>query len=401
LQAHARDSYRIAERAYNAVALELTDSVERVKLAAACCSLRRIGNNALTIFVIGFVLGGCILGVAFLRGLQAASQEAVAAENIVVMARGGISEAQSAGLSLETVKQLEVLPGARKHSVELVAQVFLGPAVTSSREMEPQTLRGVDPIGFEIRPVRIIEGRLPAKGEPEIVVGDQLRRLHPGLVVGAKLELPNQVWDIVGVFSASGSVYESELWGDRSRMMTTLKKERVSSVLLATDSADRAREMLASINASKQFEVTAQLDREFRGSRASLAQVAKVVSLLVIALCLIGVFITATNLHAALLARLAELTTLVALGVRRSRVSRLVLLESLLLAFLGMLVGVGIALALDGKSSAALMPSAIFELHVGVIPLAFGAALAVLVGLLGGLFPALIVRRIDLVRGLR
>jgi putative ABC transport system permease protein len=121
----------------------------------------------------------------------------------------------------------------------------------------------------------------------------------------------------------------------------------------------------------------------------------------VIALCVIGVFVTATNLHASLISRMPELVTFVALGVRRGSVAQMILLESVMLAGLGAIVALGLALVFQGRSSAMFSSAAKFELQLGLVPILFALGLAVVVGLFGGLVPALMVRRIDVVRGLR
>ena len=77
---------------------------------------RRAGNNALTVAVIGFVLAGCILGTEFLMGLRAASKESLPLHHVLVMAKGAVSEQLSAGMPMDTVRALEVLPGIAEQS---------------------------------------------------------------------------------------------------------------------------------------------------------------------------------------------------------------------------------------------------------------------------------------------
>jgi putative ABC transport system permease protein len=362
---------------------------------------RRLGNNALTVAVIGFVLAGCILGLAFLFGLRATARESLPADHVVVTSKGAIAEQMGGGLTRDVVHELEVLPGVRGISPEIVAQVLLDADTAATGIEEPQVIRGLPANGFELHGATIVEGRAPAPGAAELAIGDQLRRRHPKLHVGSTIRLPGEAWNVVGVFAANGSVYEGEAWGDAQRMATALKQERVNGVLLAAASPEDAATLVSTINDSKRFEATARNERDFRGSQAKLEQVTHVIAILVIALCVIGVFVTATNLHASLIARLPELVTLIALGVRRRRVARIMMLESLLLALIGAVLAVALALLVHGRSSSLFDAGAIFELRVGAIPLALAGGLAVLVGLLGGLVPALMVRRIDLVRGLR
>lgn len=366
---------------------------------------RRMGNNALTILVIGLVVAGCILGVAFLLGLREAARESLPAGNIVVTSRGAADESVS-NIAQDTLHQLEVLPGIRGTDIkavspELAARALLDADMTNSGSEEAIILRGVQATAFDVHGVKIVEGRMPADNATELLVGVQARARYPGLKLGAVIKLPHEDWTIVGFFSAGGSLYEGELWADRDRVGKPLKNERVNSVTLTAASAGDAATLIEKINSSKAFEASAKLEREFRGSQAQLGQVTKLVALLVLIMCLLGTFVTATNLHASLVTRMPELASLIVLGVRRGRVAGLVLLESLGLSLMGAVLAVGLALLAQGRSTAALASDAVFQLHVGLIPIAVGVALAVLIGFIGGVFPSYLARRMDLLHGLR
>lgn len=173
-------------------------------------------------------------------------------------------------------------------------------------------------------------------------------------------------------------------------------------MLLVANSASDARLLVQQINDSKRLAAVAgHIEREFRGSQAKLAQVTRVVLILVITLWLIGMFATSTNLHASLITRLPELASLIALGVRRNRVAALVMMESLVLSLVGGVLAIALMMLVNGRSSAMFHASAMFKLQIGLVPIAVGAGLAILVGLIGGAVPTFIVRRIDLVQGLR
>lgn len=368
--------------------------------------LRRFGNNALTIVVIGCVLAGAVLGAEFLLGLRAASRDSLPADHVIVLSKGALSEGFS-GLDAGTVNELQVLPGiletngVRAVAGEVTGSVLLSSEFTGSGINEPQVLRGLEPSAFALHGAKIIEGHAPSPGAAELVIGVQLKKMHPKVGIGTTIKLPTGPWSVVGVFAANGSVYESEAWGDRTPMMAALKLDRLSSLVIAATSPATAVELVKTINDSKRFDATAQLERQARGSQAKLDQVTRVISILVLALCIIGIFVTATNLHASLISRLPELVTLIALGVPRGRVARMIVMESLLLAGLGLCVALALALLFNGQSSALFNAGALFELKLGLMPILFVSGFALLVGVLGGLVPSLMVRRIDLVRGLR
>jgi putative ABC transport system permease protein len=305
-------------------------------------------------------------------------------------------------MQADAFRDAEVLPGVRATSRELVAVVLLDANVSHMGFEEPEILRGLDPGGYDIHGIKIVEGRAPKPGEPELVIGTAMARRQPRLKIGGVIHLPTEDWQIVGVFGAHGSIYENEAWGDRKRLATATKNDRISAVLLAANSAADAQQLVKTINGDKRFgEIGAQLERDARGSQAKLAQVTRVIFILVVALCIIGVVVTATNLHASLISRLPELVTFVALGVRRTRVSSIMLMESLLLAGIGFVVAIAVGAIFHGRSSAMFSNAAFFELRLSAVPIIVTGALALLVGMLGGLAPTLMVRRIDLVRGLR
>lgn len=368
--------------------------------------VRRFGNNALTVVVIGFVLAGCMFGVSFLAGLRAAARESIPSNHVIVTSEGAVSEAVSA-FPAETIRQLEVLPGIQTidqrpaFSSDVVGTVLLPSSLTGSDHDEPFIVRGIDPIGFAVHGIKLASGRLPTEGAPEVAIGAQFAQRYPAVKIGSKITLPTETWDVVGVFTANGSVYEAEAIGSRSRLTPALKAQWVNSVVLVAASESEARELIQAVNESKRFEATAAIEREFRGSQAKLGQVTRVILVLVITLCLIGVFVTATNLHASLIARIPEFAALIALGVRRNRVAAIVLMESVVLSCLGVVFAIGLMLLVHGRSSSLFEASAMFKIEMGVLPIAVGVVLGVLVAVIGACLPAWKVRSLELVQSLR
>jgi putative ABC transport system permease protein len=286
-------------------------------------------------------------------------------------------------------------------SPELAARALLDGSMTRSGNEEAIVLRGVEPAAYEVHGAKLVAGRMPAAGATELLAGVQARTRYPALALGSVVKLPHEDWTVVGFFSAGGSTYEGELWADRARVSKPLKNEGVNSLAIAAATSADAAALIEKVNSTKAFKATARLEREYRGSQADLARVTKLVALLVLIMCLVGVFVTATNLHASLVTRMPEFASLIVLGVRRRQIAGLVLMESLTLSIAGAVLAILLVLLAQGRSAAALSSAAAFDLHVGLIPTAFGITLAIVIGLIGGLFPSYLAKRMDLLRGLR
>ncbi len=271
-------------------------------------------------------------------------------------------------------------------------------------------LRGVPDNVMKFRPgVKIIEGRAPTPGTDEAMVGSAIHNSFKGLKVGEQFEMrKNRPLKVVGVFEDNGSAFESEVWGDTSVIRATYGRQGiVSSVRVRLDSPEKFDGFKASLESNRQLAVTTMREREFYDkSSQGTAMFLSVLGFMIAFFFSIGAIIGAMiTMHAAVAQRQREIGTLRALGFSRLQILTSFLFESIVLALLGGVIGAGAAL-LMGTQRITMMNNATWsELSFRFEPtteiLLRAIAIAAVMGILGGFFPAIRAARINPVQAMR
>lgn len=362
--------------------------------------LKRFSANLVTILSIALFVAGCTVGIAFYLGLKRQVVDATPPENILVLSRGAASEGGSR-LNLETARKVALLPGLAVEGTPLAARELLSSVGVSS---EGSTKRGSVPIrGIDESSIRVhgvtVTGAPPAPGSLDVIVGERLLEQYPNLRVGSTLTLLGGKAPITGTFRGSpGDPINGELWTQRSALELHIKAKQSSSMMLVADTEARVAEIVAKISSSKDLEADAYSLRAYRASEAGLAKIVKIVLLMVILLSLVAGLAIMTTMTAAVSSRMTELAVLLTIGFQRGRLGRLIVMESILLAAVGSLLGLA-ASFLVAKLLASL--DIRVDLMTTPVALALGLGLGLAVGLLGGLLPANKVRRLEIIKYVR
>jgi putative ABC transport system permease protein len=269
-------------------------------------------------------------------------------------------------------------------------------------------LRGVTPVAWKLRSaIRLVAGRMAQPGTNEIVVGESVAREFRGFEVGSKLQLHGAPWTVVGVFSTGGSVFESELWGDLHVVQQLLGQgDAVQSVRVRLAGPSALAQLQAYVKGNPMLHLSVRSEREFYAdeSRASSDLITFLGKPLAIIMA-VGALAGALNtMYGAIAERAREMATLRVIGYGRLPVLAGTLIESLLLAAAGALVGMLLAyLVFNRMSSSMLSPSfstVVFRLALNSEQLVQGVRWALTIGLLGGLFPAISAARRSLAASL-
>lgn len=270
------------------------------------------------------------------------------------------------------------------------------------------TLRGVEPAGFAIRPeLRIVAGRMFRPGIRELIVGQAASQQFAGLEVGTTLRFRGSTWTVVGHFSTGGDAHESELWADAETAQSAFNRSGYSSLLLQlanTDSFDALEKRLTS---DPQLNVEARRERDFfSGQSGNLTATIGVLAGLVALIMAIGATFGALNtMYSAVSARTAEIGTLRALGFGVAPVIASVMAEALALAIAGGVLGAGLAyLVFNGYSVSTLgsgFTQVAFKFAVTPGLVMTGLGLALFIGFIGGLAPAVRAARMPVTAALR
>ena len=270
------------------------------------------------------------------------------------------------------------------------------------------TLRGVEPAGFIMRPeLKIIDGRKFRPGIREIIVGLAATKQFDGLRTGAELRFRGQAWKIVGIFSTSGDAHESELWTDAETAQSAFARSGFSSVLVSLNNLDSFDSLKSRLTSDPQLNVDVKTEYDFfSGQSSGLTGVISVLAGIVAFIMGIGAIAGAlTTMYSAVSARTQEIGTLRAIGFGAMPVIASVMSEALLLALAGGLVGALIAyVAFNGYSVSTLgagFTQVAFQFAVTPGLVMIGLILAIAIGFVGGLLPAIRAARMPVTVALR
>jgi len=386
-------------------------------IAVTGVTLRSIGQRlgSSTVAIIG-VAGVVIVFTAVLsiaEGFQAAMTAAGDPRTIIVLRSGSDTEMTS-GLSGEHARLITEAPGIETGPDGVHASpelfVIVGHPLKRSGTDANVPLRGVSPAALAVRPdVRIVEGRMFQPGTNEIVVGRAASQQFAGLAVGSTVRWGEGSWRVVGIFDAGGSVSESELWCDAKVLQPAYRRgNSYQSVYLRLESVDSFQKLKDALTTDPRLNVTAIREQDYYAQQSRVLQtVIRTIGFAIAGLMGLGAIFGAVNtMYSAVASRTREIATLRALGFGAMPVVISVLVESLLLSLAGGVIGGLLAwAAFDGYQTATMnwqsFSQVAFAFAVTPALLLRGLIYAALMGLLGGLLPAIRAARLPVVTALR
>jgi putative ABC transport system permease protein len=268
-------------------------------------------------------------------------------------------------------------------------------------------VRGVTPRAFEVRGgLKVANGRMLTPGLDEVIVGERTAERY-GLEVGKSVRIQKHDWKIVGIFSSEGSGFESEVWGDLDTMAEPLRRTGgYQSVVLRLADAGSMDALKTALESDPQLQVQVTEERTYYDNQAGpIANALKYLALFVSIVMGIGAVFGAMNtMYAIVAARTREIGTLRALGFSRSAILMSFVSESVFLALIGGVLGCLLALPANGVTSAtnsANFSEIAFAFKITWGALAVGMLFAVIMGLIGGLLPAVRGARLPITAALR
>ena len=265
------------------------------------------------------------------------------------------------------------------------------------------SFRGWGAKGVALRPeIQLVEGRMFQAGKREFVVGVGARAEYVGLELGDKVSMPDGDWPIVGVFKAGDSTLNGNLLTDVETGLAAVRRTNFSGIYLQIDPAPGSYQKLkAAIAANPMLAVRVETHADYYTRTLPGFAVLNIVAYSVGIIMAIGALFGAPNtMYSAVSARTREIATLRALGFGAFPVAVSVIAEAMVLALIGGAIGAAIAWFLyDGVEH--VFPPNIFRLSVSASSIAAGLIGAMLIALVGGLFPSIRAARQPIVAGLR
>jgi len=374
---------------------------------------KRRGAVAATIIgiagVVAVLVGVLSIAVGFKQVMTASGSPDVA----IVLRSGSDSEMVS-GLDRPSTVLVADAPGIARDargplsSAELFVMINLPKRSTGTDANVP--LRGVDAAALKVRDnVKIVSGRIFEWGKDEVIVGTGALQEFAGLEVGSKIKVGQYEWPVVGTFTANGGIGESEIWTDAKVLQAAYNRgDSFQSVYARLSSASAFNEFKDSLTSNPQLNVKVARQNEFYEEQSQVVtQLITTLGVLIAALMAMGAVFAALNtMYSAVAARTREIATLRALGFGSGAVVVSVMLESLLLALVGGMIGGSLAYFAFNNFHTSTMnfqtfSAVAFAFKVTPQLLAQGTVWAVLIGMIGGLFPAIRAARLPIAAALR
>lgn len=374
---------------------------------------QRKGSSLAAAFGIAGVVA-VLVGVLSIAGGISRTVSQSGGEDQAIILRSGATDEMMSILMGEDVKIIADGPGIQATangplaSGELFVLIDRNNKTTGSEVNVP--LRGVQPTAFDVRgTLEMIEGRPFGWGRNELIVGQGAAAEFAGLGVGATIELGESDWQVVGIFAASGGISESEIWCDAAVLQPAYRRgNSFQSVYVKLESEDAFQSFKDALTTDPRLSVKVLRQSEYYADQTSLLRnLVTGLGTLIASLMALGAIFGALNtMYTAVSSRTREIATLRALGFGAGPVVISVLAESLVLALVGGLIGGGLAyLAFDGYRAATINWSSFsqmaFAFDVSAGLLVRGTIYAAVIGLIGGLLPAIRAARMPVATALR
>jgi putative ABC transport system permease protein len=387
----------------------------RLALAAARIGIaglpQRWGASMVIIIGIAGVVAVLVAMLAMGEGFKATLNR-TGGEDSAIILRGGSQAETNSVITRDQVPLISSLPGIARGadgkplaSPEL-SQVVNLPSKSDGTDANVQ-FRGVGPAAWALRSdLKMVEGRRFTPGLRELVAGRGAQQQFNGLDIGKQLKLGNQVWTVVGIF-ATGDSHDSELWADADVLGPAYQRQAFQSVTVKLDGKTGFKQLKAALAADPRLKLDVQTTRDYYSKQSEqLNKLIRILGIVIGSIMAIGAVFGALNtMYAAVAGRAREIATMRALGFRGLPVVTAVMLETMLLALLGGLLGAGIAwLVFNGYTVSTLgnnFSQVVFQFKVSPELLWTGLKWALGIGLVGGLFPALRAARLPVTEALR
>lgn len=368
-------------------------------------------TTIMTALGIGLTVAVLLAVLALVNGLRTAFAESSNPLQILVMRKGSTAELSSA-VTREVFQDLKSLPGiAKTSSGEPMASLEMVSIVNLASVDSPQgmnvTLRGLLPIGVGMRDLKLQEGRWFRAGQREIVVGKSIAKRYPAAHLGGKLRFGKGDWDVVGIMDGGQSAVNSEIWGDLNQISSDFNRpDGLSSALVRATDAATVPALINTLNEDRRLNVLAETEKSYYDSQTSSALPIQFLGIFVSIIMAVGSSFAAMNtMYAAVARRGKEIGTLRVLGFSRGSILFSFFLESLLLAVLGGIVGCVLAWPLNnvttGIGSFVTFSEISFNFRVSPEIMLSGILFALILGAIGGLFPAGAAARKEILAALR
>jgi ABC-type lipoprotein release transport system permease subunit len=375
--------------------------------------VQRPVSTALTALGVGLVVAVFIGMLALANGFRSALARTGSETNAIVLRKGADSELSS-GLGRDVASIIAADPhvatgadGRPLVSPEVYVLIPLGKSFDTT-QVANVVVRGVSDQAWQVRNnVKITAGQRPTSGRAEVCVGSRLTQRFPHTQVGQTLRFAGRDWNVVCNFSAAGSAFESEIWGENEQFMPVFRGDVFQSITFRLKDPAAFEEAQRSLQADKRMTVDVHRESAFYAQQSQLlGNILSFLAIVITAIMAVGAVFGAINtMYAAVASRAPEIGVLLTLGFKPWTVLVSFLAESAFIALIGGILGCLFALPINGIVTGTTNWSSFseiaFSFRITPLLLGVGIAFAVVMGVIGGFFPALRAARLQVVQALR
>jgi ABC-type lipoprotein release transport system permease subunit len=371
-------------------------------------------STGLTALGIALVVAVFVAMLALANGFIAALVTTGSPDNVLLLRRGADSELSS-GIPREAISIISASPhiaagpdGRPLVSPETYMVLNLRRPGGDEFTVANVVARGISDKAWDVRRnIKIIEGRRFASGQSEICVGSKLLDRFANVAVGEVLRFGNRNWNVVCRFTANGSAFESEIWGENEQFQNVFRGDAFQAVAFRLKDPAGFEEAKTAFLADPRIQVDAHRESEFYANQSAvLGNILRFLAIFITGIMSIGAVFGAVNtMYAAVSSRTPEIAVLLTLGFHPRSVLASFLAESAVIAVLGGMIGCLLALPINGvvtsTTNFASFSEIAFAFRVTPNLLFLGIVFALVMGVVGGFFPARRASQLPVIQALR
>jgi putative ABC transport system permease protein len=371
-------------------------------------------STLLTALGIALVVAVFVAMLALANGFIAALVKTGSVDNVLLLRKGADSELSSS-IPREAISIISASPaiatasdGKPLVSPETYIVINIPRLNGGAFDVANVVARGVSDKAFEVRrSIKVIEGRRFASGQSEICVGAKLKGRFNNVNVGDVLRFSNRNWNVVCRFTADGSSFESEIWGENEQFQSVFRGGAFQDVAFRLKDPAAFEDVKRAFLADQRIQIDAHRESEFYASQSELlGNILRFLAIMITSIMSVGAVFGAVNtMYAAVSSRTPEIAVLLTLGFHPRSVLASFLAESAVIAFIGGVLGCLLALPINGVVTSttnwASFSEIAFAFRVTPQLLLAGMVFAVVMGVVGGFFPARRASKLPVIQALR
>lgn len=363
-----------------------------------------------TIGGVALVVAVYVLLQSLAVGLEKSSRNTGDPRNTMIVRKGSTAESSSQ-VTREQYRNLLYLPQIERdaHDRPLISADVVVLINLPRRDNQGEanvTLRGLTPLGIELRPqVALTQGRWFEPGKREVVVSRKVAQRFSGCEIGEEFKTGGVVLKVVGWMDGGNSAFDSEIWMDADECRSAFDRENYSSLLARVSNTNAAVELARRIETDKRASLRAVPEVDYYAEQTRTAgPIRWLGNFLATAMSIGAIFAAMNTMYAAVGARTREIGTLRVLGYRRRNILLGFVLEGMLLAAIGGALGCALSLPMHGYSTGTMsvqsFSEVVFQFRITPWLAIKGMKFAVQVGLIGSLLPAIRASRLPVISAL-